>query len=107
MSRVFSAQILRGPFIIIPQKCWKDSYGRNTPSEEVENMKNVKFDIIKILEGAERLCLVILVRGYLENLLLLSLKNFRGIAIGGTFLSGLKFQKMKILESAEGLCLRF
>ena len=80
---------------MIPQKCWKDSYGRNNPYEEVENMKNVKFDLIKILEGAERLCLVILVRGYLENLSLLSLKNFRGIAIGGTsFLSGLKFQKM-------------
>ena len=57
MSRDFSAQILRGPFIIIPEKCWRDSYGRNTPSEEVENIKNVKFDLIKILESAEGLCL--------------------------------------------------
>ena len=91
MSRVSSAQILRDTLIIIPQKCWRDSYGRNTPSEVVENKKNVKFDLIKILESTERLCLVILVRGYLENLPLFSFKNFTGIGIGGTsFLSGLK-----------------
>ena len=84
MSRVFSAEILRGPFIIIPEKCWRDSYGRNTPSEEVENMKNVKFDSIKILESAKGLCPGFLVHGYLEDLPLLSLKYVGEIPMGGT-----------------------
>ena len=64
MSRVFSARILRGPFNIIPQKFWRDSYGRNTPSEGVEIIKNVKFDLLKILESAEGLCLGFLVHEY-------------------------------------------
>ena len=66
-------------------------YGRNSPSEGVESLKNVKFDFIKILKSAKGLCRGFLVHGYFENLTFLSLKNFGGIPIGGTpFPRGLK-----------------
>ena len=84
MSRVLGARIFKGYSIIIPQIFWKDSYARNTRSAGVEITKNVKFDFIKILESAKGLCPGFLVHGYLEDLPLLSLKNFGGIVMGGT-----------------------
>ena len=64
MSRVLGARIFEGYSIIIPQIFWKNSYARNTRSAGVEITKNVKFDLIKILENAEVLCLGFLVQKY-------------------------------------------
>ena len=114
MSRIINTVIFSKPSTITPKKFWRDSYGRNTPSEGVEIIKNVKFDLIKILESAEGLCRGFLVHEYWEDLPLLSLKNFGGIPMGGTplprglkIIKNVKFDIIKILESAEGLCLGF
>ena len=91
MSSVFSSQIFKGIFTIIPQIFWRNFYGQNTPSEEIKNMKNLNFDFIKILKSAKGLCPGFLVHGYLEDLPLLFLKKFGGIPMGGTPVSrGLK-----------------
>ena len=42
--------------------------GRNTPSEEVENMEYLNFDFIKFLKSAKGLCPGFLVHGCLEEL---------------------------------------
>ena len=84
MFRVLTARIFKGYPIIIPQIFWKDFYARNTRFAGVEITKNVKFDSIKILESAKGLCPGFLVHGYLEDLPLLSLKNFGGIPMGAT-----------------------
>ena len=62
--------------------------GRNTPSEEVENMKNLNFDFIKFLKSAKGLCPGFLVHGNLEDRPLLFLKNFGEIPMGGTPVAG-------------------
>ena len=84
MSRVLGARIFKGYSIIIFQIFWKDSYARNTRSEGVQIIKNVKFDLIKILESPEVLFLEFLDHKYSEDLALLSLKNVGGILMAGT-----------------------